>query len=174
MVGGAPGSGKTTLALRLAQELQVPHVNRDSISRGIRFTEGAMPEPTRSWEIFYSTLADLLGHGLSLVMDMTMYRGISEQDIGRRLLPLSHGRHVHCESDRAFERFKARELARGDPDEYRRVMSVYHDAQPLVGEPLDLGVARLCVDTTEGYRPSIDVIVSFIRQPGHHATDATP
>jgi predicted kinase len=79
MVSGAPGSGKTTLAKLLAKELDVPWLNRDTFSRGIRRTEGAMPASSRSWSVWYGTLASLLRQSVSLVMDQTMYRGIAER-----------------------------------------------------------------------------------------------
>jgi 2-phosphoglycerate kinase len=39
-VGCAPGSGKTTLAQKIAQELYIPHISSDRVHGGVRFTEG--------------------------------------------------------------------------------------------------------------------------------------
>jgi hypothetical protein len=164
MVSGAPGSGKSTLAHLLAEQLEVPWLSRDPISRGIRRTEGAMPTPSRSWSVWYGTLAYLLNNSVSLVMDQTMYRGIAETDIKTHLLGLCRARLIHCDAHDALERFKARERDRcgESSSEYRRVLALALEAQYLTIDPPDLGVDLLRVDTSDGYQPSLDGIVEFI------------
>jgi hypothetical protein len=164
MVSGAPGSGKSTLARLLAEELDVPWLSRDPFSRGIRRTEGVMPAPSRSWTLWYATLANLLSNSVSLVMDQTMYRGIAEPDIKEHLLGLCRARLIHCRAPNALERFKARESAQhGESStEYQRVFGLAIEAQELTTEPPDLNVDLLQVDTSDGYRPSLEGILGFI------------
>ncbi len=163
MIGGAPGSGKTTLARTLAQELDVPWLSRDPFSRGIRLTEGSLPHPDRSWGIWYRTLASLLRESMSLVVDQTLYRGACEPDITSYLLGECRLRLVHCTSPDASARFEARENQRlgTDSAEYKRVMQVAAEASALVDAPPDLGLPVLTVDTFDGYRPGLTEIVSF-------------
>ncbi len=164
MVSGAAGSGKTTLARLIAEELDVPLLSRDPISRGMRRTEGVMPPPSRSWPIWYGALAYLLGNSVSLVMDQAMYRGIAEPDIKTHLLGLCRARLVHCFASNALERFKARERARHgeSSSEYQRVLGVALEAEKLTIEPPELGVDALKVDTSDGYRPSIQEVLAYI------------
>jgi hypothetical protein len=105
MVSGAPGSGKSTVARLLADELDLPWFNRDRLSRGIRFTEGVFPPPSESWRLWYDTLAFMLSQSVSLVMDQTMYTGIAERDIKANLLGLCRARLIHCYSPNALDRF---------------------------------------------------------------------
>jgi predicted kinase len=163
LVGGAPGSGKTTLARRLAADLDVPWLSRDPFSRGIRLTEGSFPGPQRSWAIWYETLASLLNHSVSLVADQTLYRGVCESDIESYLLGKCRPRFIHCRSVNAFERFKERERQRigEDSDEYRRVLKVAEDAGSLIEGLPDLDVETLTVETDDGYRPTFSAIVDF-------------
>jgi predicted kinase len=164
MVSGAPGSGKSTLAQLLADELDVPWLNRDRLSRGIRLTEGQLPEPSRSWKLWYDTLAHLLNQSVSLVMDQTMYRGTTESDVKAHLLGLCRARLIHCSSPNALDRLKARERARHgeSSDEFQRVFGLAVEAQSLTTEPLDLGVEVLTVDTLDEYRPTLPTIVEFL------------
>jgi hypothetical protein len=164
MVSGAPGSGKSTVARLLAEELDLPWFNRDRVSRGIRFTKRVLPPPSESWKLWYDMLAFMLSQSVSLVMDQTMYRGVAERDIKANLLGLCRARLIHCYSPNALDRFKARErLRHGETsEEYRRVLSLALQAQSLTIEPLDLGVEVLTVDTFEDYRPTLQAIVEFI------------
>ncbi len=163
LIGGAPGSGKTTLARELADHLDVPWLCRDPFSRGIRLTEGTMPSPQRSWDLWYRTLASLLGESVSLVADQMMYRGLCEPEIEGYLLGRCRPRLIFCTSPDAFDRFKARESQQhgADSDEYKRVLKVAAEATPHVAAPPDLGLEVLMVDTSDGYQPEIQEIVEF-------------
>jgi hypothetical protein len=163
MIGGAPGSGKSTLARQLAEHLDVPWLSRDPFSRGIRLTEGSMPPPTRSWEVWYSTLSGLLSESVSLVVDQTMYRGVCEPDITSHLLGRCRLRMIYCTSPDAFERFKARERRQhgSGSDEFERVLRVAAEAKPYVEAPPDLGMEVLTVETSDGYQPGFPEIVAF-------------
>ncbi len=123
-----------------------------------------MPSPSRSWAIWYATLANLLGNSVSLVMDQTMHRGIAESDIEQNLLRRCRARLIHCHTPDALKRFKARESAQhGESStEYQRLLGLALAAQDLTIEPPDLNVALLRVDTSTGYRPSVEGILDFI------------
>lgn len=164
LVSGAPGSGKTTLAERIARRVGVPHLNRDSFYAGVALTEGKAPTADRNAEAFYGAVAQMLGSRVSLVMDMTTYRGVTEAHIGRVVLPLARAVNVHCRTPSALERFKARQAVRFgvDSDSYRRGVVQAEEAQPLVVEPPELDLPRLEVDTTAGYAPGLDDLLTFV------------
>jgi predicted kinase len=85
-VGGVPGAGKTTLARRLADALHVPALARDEIKEGMHVTVGP-DDPSdvhrfseASFETFWSAAHDLLGAGVSLVVEAAFHRDLAAPD----------------------------------------------------------------------------------------------
>src|SRR3954469_16389840 len=76
VVSGVPGGGKTTLAQRLAAELRLPHLNRDLVRDGIWLTDCINAGPA-TWDIWMKAVRLYVEHRVSLVVDQTMYRGLS-------------------------------------------------------------------------------------------------
>jgi predicted kinase len=83
LVSGAPGSGKTTLAIEIAQALGLFQLHRDGIWDGLRFTAArGRGEPlAHGVDVWYAAMALLLKSGVSLVADGTLYRGWDESNI---------------------------------------------------------------------------------------------
>lgn len=165
LVSGAPGSGKTTLAKKLAAALGLPHLNRDEIWSGLRFTirRGA-PESIRPRGIVaeYGAIEHLLAIGVSLVADGTMYRDEFEPHV-RRLCDLGEVVNVHCRSTQAADRYRAREQARKQPDtEFDRKMERLPEIWPLVVDPLDLSCRLIEVSNESGYDPTVEEIVGLL------------
>jgi predicted kinase len=115
LISGAPGSGKTTLGTRLADELAVVHLDRDWVANGLRLTiaRGAPKEINdRSVTAWFGAIEHLLAIGASLIATGTMYAGEMEASV-RRLRDLAEVVNVHCHAADARERFFARQAARG-------------------------------------------------------------
>jgi predicted kinase len=150
VVSGVPGGGKTTLARRLADELFLPHLNRDLIRDGLVMTTGRFPAD-RAWDVWMTTLQSLLGAGCSCVVDQTMYAGTSDvtfrRDVAHHVLLVN----VHVVAANARERF-VRKIAAdprtldGDVD---RLAARWDAIEAQVAEPMDFGGAQLVVDTTD-------------------------
>ncbi|MFJ4075149.1 AAA family ATPase [Curtobacterium sp. NPDC089991] len=160
LISGAPGSGKTTLASVLAAELGWPRVDRDQLYAGLMAgadlgRDEVVPHGVR---MFWTVTAHLAAAGCSVIADATLYRGQSEADVRTALVSVGDVRNVHCRSALAFDRF----VARGHPQELND--RVARNA-PVVTEPLDLGVSRLDVDTTDGYDPELLRVVDWLRAP---------
>lgn len=161
LVSGAPGSGKTTLASKVAVSLNVFHLERDEIWDGLRFTSGRgtgaqVPHGIAVW---YETIALLMTRGVSLVADGTLYRNEDEQNVAK-LLRLGDVVNVHCRCAESVARFRMHKQRDGvNAEELRALVSRVESIQAMVTEPLMLGCRSVVVDTTAAYDPSlIDLI----------------
>ena len=174
VVGGPPGSGKTTLAHNLTAALGCPLISRDEIKQGMAHgTPGFVAAPgdeltRRTLPVFFAVLELLLSSGVTTVAEAAFQDHVWRPRL-EPLGDLARIRVVHCTVavGVAFERTKKR--ARDDP--LRRV-----HADPTGGgvaerenahrafRRLSAGLPALEVDTTDGYRPSFGHILSFINE----------
>jgi hypothetical protein len=120
--------------------------------------------------VFYEVVRRLLDAGAGVVAETNFHTGASEPAL-RRLAERRHAVLVHCHAPRAltFQRFRER-LASGERHPY------FMDEAPLAeiaagqlpaawsrAVPLDIGIPRLDVDTSDGYSPGLEEIAAFIR-----------
>lgn len=171
LVSGAPASGKTVLAERLAATLRLPLLSRDEIKEALYDTLGA-PDSERSrqlaspsYVVLYTILKRLLAAGVGAVVESNFHRGLSE----RNLQPVvAHARTVlvHCQTTREeIARRYAERTERGErhPGHHDSVLlhRVLADLDAGTFEPLDLEIPLLRVDTTAEYAPDFDTIRDF-------------
>ncbi len=156
VVSGAPGSGKTTIAVPLARSLGLPLVAKDTVKEALMDSLGA-PTVERSAELGRAAFAvvfalgrALLDAGSGLVLEANFARGRSEAD----LAPLVAGSAavvVHCVAPAEVlrSRYRDRAAARhpGHHDLRRLAGGLPWTSGPAV-EPPALGVPCLRVDTT--------------------------
>jgi cytidylate kinase len=164
LVSGAPGSGKTTLAAKIAEEMKLLHIERDLFFRSMEHAAGKrqINRLEIGVPLFYRTISDLLEAGISLVIDGTLYKGLSEDDL-RRLRELADVVNLHCRADQADERFYEREVKRADgtiPDWLQKHMTHLKRIKSSVEHPLELDWDRIEVETGGEYRPSIAELAS--------------
>jgi predicted kinase len=176
VVSGKPGSGKSTLAQRLGDrsQLWLPVVSHDAVRSALRQPIGPVDDRgtvpvQRSVGLFYGTLRHYIAAGASVIADFSWRRGLSEADLGR-VAALARPVDVHCQVPVgvAHRRFVERERALhpGVPPEEGPAAHIVR--QMADGEfpwatfdPLDLGMPRIVVDTTDGYRPGLAEIARF-------------
>ncbi len=176
VVTGRPGAGKTTLAHALARAIRCPAVCRDEIKEGVVNTIGAQGRPgdeieRRVYETFFATVELLLRRGVTLVAEAAF----QHRNWSPRLEPLrtiARIRIVLCDVEPQLARARHVERGVADPDRARfhhdRAMQADEAGRALpVGEydpPRIAGVPTLTVDTSDGYRPTLEAIVAFTRE----------
>ena len=171
IVSGAPASGKTTLATKLAAELQLPLLLRDGIKEtladelGAADVEASQRLGAAANAVLYGVMGSLLRAGSGVVVESNFRHDRAEPE----LLPFvaaSDARLVHCEAgaELILARYEART---GSPERHPAHMDALRKAdlgrelQDGRFEPLRLDIPVLRVDTTDGYRPPLERIVEF-------------
>jgi predicted kinase len=171
VVSGPMGSGKTTLAHAIARAVGCPAICRDEIKEGmVHATSGFVAAPgdpltARTLPVFFGVLELLVRAGVTTVAEAAFQDHVWRPGL-EPLLGLARLRVVHCvvDADVAFRRGLRRRAdnplrrAHADPGpggeaEHAR----FHRAFGW----LSLDVPSIEVDTTDGYRPGLDDIVSF-------------
>jgi predicted kinase len=181
IVSGAPGTGKTTLAGIIAPRLGVPLFVRDELKERLDDTFRSAPESAgliidssalgrASYAMLFDVVRALSTAGMGAVIESNFRRGTSEPEL-RPLVAATSAVLVHCSLAKAqvIARFVGRA---GAPDRHPvhpdldRLPALRDDLEAGRFEPLDLSIPTLRVDTSDGYDPSIDEILGFLRDPG--------
>ncbi|MCA1587612.1 MAG: ATP-binding protein [Chloroflexi bacterium] len=174
VVSGAPGSGKTTLATRLSEELGLILLARDPIKEALGDAVGRPDDVAGSQRLgraayaaLFALAAEVLGTGRGVVLESNFRRGSAEPEIAA-LGTSRDTRLVHCTAppDLIARRYRSRFEAGerhpvhldGDRDDALR-----GDLVTGRFDPIELGCPTLVVDTSSGYRPSLEAILAFVR-----------
>ncbi|GAA1606975.1 hypothetical protein GCM10009789_71620 [Kribbella sancticallisti] len=173
VISGPPGSGKTTLAHRIAAAIGCPAICRDEIKEGMAHaTPGFVPGPSdpltmRTLATFFDVVGLLIGRGCTVVAEaafqdrvwgpgLSPFLGLADVRIVHCTVPaeVAHARIAARATDNPLR--KAHEDGHRSADAWRRG----HDAF----EPVTLDVPSLTVDTTDGYRPGLPEIAGFLQR----------
>lgn len=181
VVSGGPGTGKTTLAHRLAGVLGCPAVIRDEIKQGMVLATpgyrggGGDPLNLPTVHAFFGVLRLLLEAGVTVVAEAAYQDRVWRPNL-EPLTALADVRVVRCtvESAVAHERIVQRveedhRAAHGDRDLLEAIAAGRHSLDAYV--PIRMDLPTLIVDTTDDYRPVLTDIARFAGRP---VEDATP
>ena len=158
IVTGKPGSGKTTFANRLGNEIFMPVINRDSIKEGYVHTLGKrhteLPQESNkiTTEIFFDTLMGLIGNNISVIAEAAFQHGVWSYML-KRFMEKARIYLLICKvtDEVAHNRF----IERGLNNLFRE----YFHGDKSVGlssyEEPHLDVPTIYIDTTGKYSPSI-------------------
>jgi predicted kinase len=169
IVGGAPGSGKTTLAVKLALRLRLPLLAKDDIKESLADVLGAgdidrsRQLGAATYQVMQTVAARSLAAGASLVLEANFHRDRSLPWLPA-LLERSDGRFLLCRASPEVlrARFAAR-MSAGGRHPVHLDAEILEDEWPDPAEfELELSVPSLVVDTTSGYEPDLDSVVRFI------------
>jgi predicted kinase len=173
VVSGPAGSGKTTLAHRVAAAVGCPAICRDEIKEGmVHATLGFIPRPAdpltqRTYTTFFEVLGVLLSAGVTVVaeaafQDPAWRRGLQP------LANLAAIRILQCAVTPATAHARiSRRLQdsalRAAHDDHRLLQQMAAGADSIDSfMRLSLPAPSLSVDTTDGYHPGIADILTFI------------
>jgi predicted kinase len=169
IVGGAPATGKTTLALALGTSLRLALITKDDIKEAL-----ASPFATgdRDWSrqlgvaaysVLFTVAERILAAGNGLILETNFRRGMSESSL-RALARLAPTAVIVCRVPDPLRRKRFQDRAARGRHRVHIDSAVLDewdedDAEFLI----DIDAPRLFVDTTDGYKPEIEDIVAFAR-----------
>ena len=169
IVGGAPATGKTTLALGLGTSLGLPVITKDDIKEAL-----ATPFATgdRDWSrqlgvaaysVLFAVAERILSAGNGLILETNFRRGIADSPL-RALAGLAPTAVIVCRVPDPLRRKRFQERAARGRHRVHIDSAVLDEWDEDDSEFLiDIGAPRLIVDTTDGYTPDIEHIVAFAR-----------
>jgi predicted kinase len=174
VVSGGPGTGKTTLAHALAQELGCPAIIRDEIKQGLVMSTpgyhsgGDDPLNYPTLDAFFGVLKVLLQAGVTAVAEAAFQDRLWRPNL-EPLANLAHIRVIRCVTpatiahDRIVQRAEenAHRAAHGDRDLLDAIAAGEHSLDSFM--PISLDVPTLTVDTSSGYTPAIQDIAAFVQ-----------
>jgi len=167
------------LARCLAQRLAFPLLPRDAISEALADALGSCAAEQRrdvvvaSFRIFYRLMAEALSTGAGVVAETNFHRGVAEDDV-RPFLTTARVVIIYCHvaPELSFRRFVGR-FERGerhwssfDAERIRQIQAGRVPEAWARAQPLELAIPSLSVDTTDGYVPDLEGIVTFVRSAG--------
>jgi adenylate kinase family enzyme len=172
LVTGAPGSGKTTLARAISQELYIPHVNADSLMAGLNMTMNGHESQDKT---FYKTIIPILQsylqNNVSFVLDHVLQNDTAEKYILDELTPFAKIVFIHTLSSNPISRHLSRELARTDrglvrknlkKSNFQKKADFHAENLAKTEVPASYEKPVLVVKTDDKYEPDLEKICDFI------------
>jgi len=169
VVSGPAGSGKTTLAHRLARAVACPAIVRDEIKEGMAHTAGDYtPEVADELALsassaFFETLRFLIERGVTVVAEAAFQDHVWTPNLAS-LAKLAAIRVIQCHTDpgTATGRIAERAATRQAHPDRALLAALRQDEGYFSGfRRVVIDAPSLDVDTTDGYRPSLGEIVAF-------------
>jgi cytidylate kinase len=169
-VSGAPGSGKTTLAKLLSEQLYIPNVSSDLIHGGIEFSEPNHDRSVVVENVVVPLMIDMANRNISFVVDHVLYSDRAKETIIDKLRGVATVINIHTVAKDPIQRYVDRISQSELPDIIRRkdvlIERAGHHKKNLdkSAHKIDLNVPSLEVNTDDGYEPAFSEIVDFIDQ----------
>jgi len=174
VITGRPGAGKTTLAYTVARMIRCPTLIRDELKEGFVITGHDLPPHTNInglvSETFFQAMELLLRNGITVVAEAAFQHHVWQPKL-EPLQAQAHIRIVVCAVDPTLARGRIIQRGLTDPERIRfhgdlAVQAAREGSIVPIStyDPPYLAVPTLTVDTTDGYRPTLETIVAFVMQ----------
>jgi predicted kinase len=171
VVSGPPGSGKTTLAHRVAELVGCPAICRDEIKEGmVHATPGFVPGPAdplsiRTLATFFDVIGLLIGRGTTVVAEAAFQDRLWRPGL-TPLVDLADLRIIHCTVSPEVAHARITSRAASNPlrkahEDGERPAEAWLTAHASF-DPISFAVPTLSVDTTDGYTPALPEIATFL------------
>lgn len=177
VVTGCPGSGKTTLSHQLADALHLPVLSRDEFKEGYVHTMGGSHDSLGKDvnghlnDIFFETVAFASSKKISLVIEAAFQYSVWKPRL-RSLANAATISLVVCSIDPHLARERCRKRALADSARERfhgdkPALAAKEGSEAPIGQyaPLDSDIPTILVDTTNGYHPSIEEVITIVTHP---------
>lgn len=167
VVSGPAGSGKTTLAHRLARAVGCPALCRDELKEGmVSATPGFVPSTSdlltmRTYELFFKTIRLFLEYGVTHVAEAAFQHATWAHGL-EPLRPLADLRIVRCHVEPAVARARAQQRRREQPSRAAHD-DTGHFAIDRPFERIALDAPMLDLDTSDPDAIDIEAVVAFVR-----------
>lgn len=121
-------------------------------------------------DVFVPLMIAMSQKGISFVVDQVLQKDASEADIIDKLRPHAYIVNIHTTCSNPIERYKERIAHSESRDiterrEFLLKRAVYHEPNlDNTSQPLVLNVPLLAVNTDDGYDPSVEAVVDFIKK----------
>ncbi len=166
-MSGQPGSGKSTLARKLSDSLRLISIERDIVLERYWQQSKGDPNYTKAKDgipRYFELIRHLLDDGIDIIIDGTLYKGISEEDMAS-LCTGHQCVNVHTSCAQATERYIERESARNMgvvPEWVTAHIPHLEKIADDVVDSLDMGMPTIEVQTDDGYEPAYEELVKSI------------
>jgi predicted kinase len=169
IVSGPAGSGKTTLAHRLAAVIGCPALCRDELKEGMAAANpGFVPGPSdpltmQTYELFFAAIRLFLEYGVTHVAEAAFQHANWVRGL-EPLRPLGELRILRCQVLDSLARTRAEERRSEQPTRAAHDDTRHFSVQRSF-EPIRLDAPTLDVDTSHDYQPDLQAIATFVRSP---------
>ena len=170
VVGGAPATGKTTLALPLARALELPLLSKDLMKESLMdsFGVGDLSASQRiggaSWELLFLVAGWLSDARTGFILEGNFERTATERL--RAIAVRSRMVQITCRCSDAVrqDRYEQRSHAPNRHPGHMDGPRIARGQRPSTDfGPFELGVPTLVVDTTDDPAPAFPDVLAFVR-----------
>lgn len=168
-ISGAPGSGKTTLAQKISTELNIHRISSDLVHGGVALRQPDHDRGNTIRQIFAPYLIETAKLGISFVVDHVLHKDVARETIIDKLRPHADIINIHLATTDPIARYKQRVTEGTSGDAHTRREELLARADFHAGNldntahPIALEVPQLIVNADDGYSPSFEDIITFIK-----------